>query len=113
MNSTACYVVIRLLCFLQLGQYSNGTHCVDCPAGYRCPAPDQNPQECPDGYYQDTEGNAVCKACPGGQSCLNKDMAPVNCQGGFYSLTGEMTCTVSKLYNSCSKFIINGFSCCY
>ena len=84
-----------IFCCNQVGQYSNGTHCVDCPAGFMCPSPLGTPQECPAGSYQDNEGQAVCKLCPAGQSCLMVSDSPVNCEDGYYSLVGQQVCSVS------------------
>ena len=84
-----------ILSCCQLGEYSNGTACVPCPLGYRCPSPSGSPIECADGYYQDAEGQISCQACDAGASCLDKTVAPVDCNAGWFSLLGEMTCEVS------------------
>ncbi len=80
---------------LQTGEYSNGTHCVPCLAGYRCPDPSGGPQQCADGYYQDLEGQVTCNQCPAGQHCLDKAVLPTDCTGGYFSLAGDMECRVS------------------
>lgn len=90
--------------FLQNGQYSNGTHCVDCPAGTYCPDPTLGSVVCSNGQYQPSTAQTSCIQCPSGQSCLDKTATPVDCTAGYFSLTGEETCTVSCSWMS---FIVN------
>ena len=82
----------------QGGEYSNGTACVPCPAGYQCPVPGETPERCPDGYFQDQEGQATCYECPGGYSCYNKSLTPEACEPGWYSLAGDASCRVGTRY---------------
>ena len=42
-----------------------------CPQGYRCPAGTTNKVICANPYYQDQQGQAVCKVCPTGYECTN------------------------------------------
>lgn len=93
-----------ILWSLQNGQYSNGTHCVDCPAGTYCPDPTLGSVVCSNGQYQPSTAQTSCIQCPSGQSCQDKTATPVDCVAGYFSLAGEETCTVSCFLMS---FIIN------
>lgn len=84
-----------ILCSVQNGQYSNGTHCIDCPAGTYCPDPTLGSVVCSNGQYQPSTAQTSCIQCPSGQSCLDKTATPVDCNPGYFSLAGEETCTVS------------------
>ena len=81
--------------YLQTGTYSNGSACVDCPAGYYCPSASAGKIACASGYYQDSTKQTQCDPCPGGQKCLTADGTPSNCDAGFQSNSGESACTVS------------------
>lgn len=93
-----------ILSSVQNGQYSNGTFCVDCPAGTYCPDPTLGSVVCSNGQYQPSTAQTSCIQCPSGQSCLDKTATPVDCTAGYFSLTGEETCTVSCFWMS---FIVN------
>ena len=71
--------MFRLNCFQKV--------CLECPAGFYCPSPEQSPQSCPVGNYSaGRAGASGCLACPAGTSCLDPRNAPVNCDSGKYSL---------------------------
>ena len=78
----------------QSGQYSDGSSCQDCPAGFACPSPSADPQLCVNGTYQVNTGQTSCDPCPAGSSCLDVTQAPEDCGVGFYSALAEGYCQV-------------------
>ena len=48
----------------------NGTQCLTCPLGWKCPD-GKNPIACASGAYQDKTGQAGCKTCPSGKFSPN------------------------------------------
>jgi len=92
-----------------------------CPKGHFCREGYTLPDGCPDGSYQDEEGQTYCKSCPAGYVCLAKATTfndtvcpsgrycPVNTsnpflcdEGTFNELTGQeeesncVLCTAGK-----------------
>ena len=92
-----------------------------CPKGHFCRVRSTLPEGCPDGSYQDEEGQTYCKSCPAGYVCLAKATTfndtvcpsgsyclvntsiPILCdEGTFNALTGQkeesncVLCTAGK-----------------
>lgn len=92
-----------------------------CPRGHYCPKGSTIPKPCPEGSYQDKEGQISCKPCPAGYYCLAKastyndticpsgkycpvnTSVPILCdEGTFNSLIGQgekascVLCTAGK-----------------
>lgn len=96
------------------GTYANRTgseFCDECPLGYLCPDPAQDPQPCPKGFYCSTietwrsygieysaysvpnscsggdlyankEASTECTPCPAGYDCTDPTIEPVKCPKG-------------------------------
>ena len=64
---------------------------------------------CPDGYYQDQEGQTTCLECPENQSCEDKGAAPEDCGTvnttgtNEYSKLGQMLCFTCRPGYKCGK----------
>ena len=92
-----------------------------CPTGHYCRKGSTLPEPCPQGSYQDKEGQTNCKPCPAGYYCLAKastyndticpsgrycplnTSVPILCdEGTFNNLTGQteksncVLCTAGK-----------------
>ena len=72
--------------FVYIQSCRGGIDCTEeslklCPKGHYCPfATWYQPQECPEGTYQDLEGQSLCKACPPGFYCNTTGLhEPLNC----------------------------------
>ncbi|BFZ02934.1 hypothetical protein BsWGS_05974 [Bradybaena similaris] len=101
--------------------YNGMKYCLPCGPGMFFNTTTKNCQPCQDGYYQDEEGQAVCKTCPHG---VFKSNAPRTneshcfelCPAGFISSSGyiEDNCTpcpennFSISSNSCQPCPNNG-----
>ncbi|CAG5115710.1 unnamed protein product, partial [Candidula unifasciata] len=101
--------------------YKGRNYCMPCGQGMSFNTATGTCHQCPDGYYQDEEGQAVCKTCPNG---VLKSHTPRTkkshcfelCPGGFISTSGykEDNCTAcpenqfSISSNSCQPCPNNG-----
>ncbi len=103
----------------------NGTQCLTCPLGWKCPD-GKNPIACASGAYQDKTGQTDCKTCPNGKftpnspssscsACNSKcavcSLNATNCQScasGNY-LTGS-SCNSCPANANCSGGT-SGYSC--
>ena len=103
----------------------NGTQCLTCPLGWKCPD-GKNPIACVSGAYQDKTGQTGCKTCPNGKfspnspssscsACNSKcavcSLSATNCSScanGNY-LTGS-SCTSCPANANCSGGT-SGYSC--
>ena len=64
---------------------TDGIEGTRCPIGHYCETGVLLPKPCPPGYYQDTEGEAVCKTCPATMFCETFGMTQgTECEKGFY-----------------------------
>lgn len=69
------------------GSINNATEI--CPKGYECPTGSPLPAKCKPGFYQDEEGQWMCKDCTPGSYCDPTSLAtgvinPVKCSAGNY-----------------------------
>ena len=56
----------------ELSKILNLTVTVNCPIGYYLNISKKECQECPKGFYQDSEAQVECKSCPLGMSTVDK-----------------------------------------
>eukprot|EP00606_Chrysophyceae_sp_TOSAG23-5_P001356 GSChrysophyteH2.ASY1.ANO1.1387.1 assembled CDS len=67
-----------------------------CPISYKCPVGIGAPVICPEGTFQDTEGNADCTDCTNGYYCPDtgmNDPSVNDCPAGSYCPTGSINPT--------------------
>ncbi|RUS80924.1 hypothetical protein EGW08_011305, partial [Elysia chlorotica] len=99
------------------GQDSANPPEFNCTLGHYCPEASAQPVTCEPGYYQDDEGQSVCKNCPAGSYCDPVEVAsisgipgdgvtiPAVCPEGYYcpANTGAKTshpCAAGTFSNS-------------
>ena len=83
--------------------YFNGTSCVTCRAGYRCPGGVE--QICPVTTFQDATGQTSCKPCISGSVCPRTGMtAPENCPTGG-------VCSGGNLVGCANGYRVNAGTC--
>ena len=82
------------------GANIRGIRCGTCGAGWACPGGDSVPYICPNGTYQDREGQGSCKNSSYGANCIKVDSttgACTQCNAGYkisgYGCVPEFYCT--------------------
>ena len=79
------------------GTYSNGTFCVDCPAGRSSSDGASSCTQCPRGKASIGGSYFLCETCSGGTYAEVESAWCTPCDGGNYSLSGAFQCTACRL----------------
>ncbi|BFZ02932.1 hypothetical protein BsWGS_05971 [Bradybaena similaris] len=88
--------------------YNGMKYCLPCRPGMFFNTTTKNCQQCQDGYYQDEEGQAVCKTCPNG---VLKSHAPRTKERHCFELCPEgFTSTSGYIEDNCTPCPENHFS---
>ena len=71
------------------GQTEPNSVSLTCPAGFMCPVSSSQPIPCDNGYFQNVEGQAVCKLCPPRYYCENTNGSGIIWAKDFPCVTGH------------------------